>query len=56
MALKYINTFQSKALKNLPKLVFLFGKQTIWQPWCRNFVIFLDFLGFTYIVKALAAS
>jgi hypothetical protein len=26
MAIKYINTFQSKALQNLPKLVFLFEK------------------------------
>jgi hypothetical protein len=32
MAMKYTNIFQSKALQNLPKLVFLVRKQTIWQP------------------------
>jgi hypothetical protein len=31
MALKYIKSFLSKALQNLPKLEFLVWKQTIWQ-------------------------
>jgi hypothetical protein len=29
---KYINIFQSETLKMFPKLGFLVGKQTIWQP------------------------
>jgi hypothetical protein len=36
MAIKCINIFQSKALKKLPKLGFLVGKYTIWQPWFRR--------------------
>jgi hypothetical protein len=37
MTIKYVNILQSKALQNLPKLVFLVSKQSIWQPWasCR---------------------
>jgi hypothetical protein len=34
MAIKYINIFQSEALKIFPKLGFLVWKQTIWQPCC----------------------
>jgi hypothetical protein len=34
--MKYISIFQSKALLNLPKLVFFVWKQTIWQPWWRR--------------------
>jgi hypothetical protein len=36
MAVKYINIFQSKALQNWPKLVFLVRRPTIWQPWLRQ--------------------
>jgi hypothetical protein len=32
MAINLINSFQSKALKHLPKLGFWVWKQTIWQP------------------------
>jgi hypothetical protein len=34
MVIKFSNIFYSKALQTLQKLVFLFWKQTIWQPWC----------------------
>jgi hypothetical protein len=33
VALKYTNIFHSKAFQNIPKLVFLYWKYTIWQPW-----------------------
>jgi hypothetical protein len=32
MAIKYTNIFHRNTLQNLPKLVFLVWKQTIWQP------------------------
>jgi hypothetical protein len=32
MTIKYINIFPSQALQNVPKLGFLVGKETIWQP------------------------
>jgi hypothetical protein len=32
MAIKYINIFLSETLKIFPKMGFLVGKQTIWQP------------------------
>jgi hypothetical protein len=35
MAIKYIDIFHSKVLKNMPKSEFLVGKYTIWQP--QNF-------------------
>jgi hypothetical protein len=35
MTIKYTNIIHSKELKNLPKLGYLFGKFTIWQP-CRD--------------------
>jgi hypothetical protein len=31
-AIKYTTNFQRKTLQNLPKVQFLFLKQTIWQP------------------------
>jgi hypothetical protein len=36
MALNFIIIFQSKALQNVPNLVFLVWKQTIWQPCSRT--------------------
>jgi hypothetical protein len=33
---KYTNLFNSQALQNLPKLVFLVLKYTIWQPWSNS--------------------
>jgi hypothetical protein len=35
MVIKYTNSVHAQALQNLPKLVFLVWKQTIWQPWRR---------------------
>jgi hypothetical protein len=35
MVIKYTKIFRSKTLQNLPKLGFLVGKQTIWQPWAE---------------------
>jgi hypothetical protein len=32
MAIKYTNIFHRNTLQNLPKLVFLVRKRTIWQP------------------------
>jgi hypothetical protein len=31
-AIKYTNIFHRNALQNLPKLVFLVSKRTVWQP------------------------
>jgi hypothetical protein len=36
MDIKYINIFHSKSLQNLPKLVFLVWKYTIWQPFLET--------------------
>jgi hypothetical protein len=36
MTIKYTSIFPSKVLQNLPKLVFLVWKQTIWQPWSHG--------------------
>jgi hypothetical protein len=40
MVIKYNNIFDSKALQILPKLGFLFWKQTIWQPWFTDIPVF----------------
>jgi hypothetical protein len=36
MVIKYAKIFYCKTLQILPKLGFLFRKQTIWQPYSAN--------------------
>jgi hypothetical protein len=40
MAINYINIFQSSALQNLHKLGFLVWKETIWQPWSEDRMLY----------------
>jgi hypothetical protein len=39
MAIEYTNLFHSRGLRNLPKLEFLVGKYTIWQPCPRGYTV-----------------
>jgi hypothetical protein len=36
MTIKYTNIFPFKAIQNLPKLIFMVWKYTIWQPWSQE--------------------
>jgi hypothetical protein len=42
MAIKCTSNFHCKTLQNLPKLVFLVCKQTIWQPWIVGMYTYLQ--------------
>jgi hypothetical protein len=56
-AIKYTNIFDSKALRNIPKLRLLVWKQTIWQPCCRlKKKIFSDRWLFDDILKVWTMS